>query len=105
MTRSAPIACSLAADDLRQRLDEIAAVGAESLVARDSDGLRHTLCFHSDPQTRRRLERIIAAEAECCSFLSLTLVEQKGELILILEAPEDGRSVADGLAGAFGTPA
>jgi hypothetical protein len=104
MTRSTPIACSLTADDLRRRLDEIAAVGAESLIARDSDGPRHTLRFRSDPQTRGRLERIVAAEAECCSFLDLALLEQRGELVLILEAPEGGRAVADGLAAAFGMP-
>jgi hypothetical protein len=105
MTESLPIACSLDAEDLRRRLSEIAAVGAESLFARDSDGPRHTLRFRSDPQTRRRLERIVAAEAECCSFLDLTLVEQKGELVLTVEAPEDERAVADGLADAFGMPA
>jgi hypothetical protein len=105
MTRPAPIACSLAADDLRRRLDDIAAVGAESLVARDSDEAGHTLRFRSGPGTRPRLERIVAAEAACCSFLDLALVEQTGELVLTLEAPEDGRAVADRLAAAFGTPA
>lgn len=101
MTERTPIACSLGASDLRQRLDEIAEIGADSLIERDADGGRHLLRFRSDPETRRRLETIVAAEAECCSFLELSLEEQGGELVLSVSAPEDGQSVADELAAAF----
>jgi hypothetical protein len=100
MTAGTPIVCSLGASDLRQRLDEIAEVGAESLIER-TDGARHLLRFRSDPETRRRLEAIVAAEAKCCSFLDLSLEEQGGELVLTVSAPQDGQPVAEELAAAF----
>lgn len=101
MTEGTPIACSLDASDMRQRLGEIAEVGADSLIERSADGERHLLRFRSDAETRRRLEAIVAAEAKCCSFLDLSLEEQGGELVLTVSAPEDGQPVADELAAAF----
>ena len=101
MTEPTPIACSLDSRELRRRLDQIAEVGADSLIGRDADGDEHVLRFRSDAQTRRRLEEIVAAEARCCSFLDLTLEEQDGELVLTLAAPADGQPVADQLAAAF----
>jgi len=96
-----PVACSLGANDLQRRLDEIAAVGAASLIARDTEDGVHRLRFRSDPRTHHRLEEIIAAEAECCSFLDLELTEHGDELVLTLTAPGAGQDVADGLAVAF----
>lgn len=101
MTKPKPIACSLGADDLQRRLEEIAAVGAAGLISGDGENGEHRLRFNSDPKTRRRLEEIVAAEARCCSFLDLELTERGSELILTLTAPEDGRAVANELAAAF----
>jgi hypothetical protein len=101
MTEGTPIACSLGASDLRQRLDEITEVGAGSLIEHSADGERHLLRFRSDPATRRRLEASVAAEAKCCSFLDLSLEEQGGELVLSISAPPDGQPIADELAAAF----
>jgi hypothetical protein len=101
MNEEAPLACSLGASDLRQRLNEIAKVGTDSLIEHDTDGNRHLLRFNIDPDTRRRLEAIVAAEAKCCSFLDLSLEERGGELVLSVSAPPDGQPVADELAAAF----
>jgi hypothetical protein len=101
MTNPKPVTCSLGASDLRKRLDEIAEVGAASLIDSEAEGGKHTLRFDRDPATRGRLEEIIAAEAACCSFLDLDLSERDGELILTLAAPEEGQLVADELAIAF----
>jgi hypothetical protein len=104
MTEDIPIVCSLHAGDLEQRLTELAAIGEGSLIGRETDKGHHLLRFHSDAATRKRLEQIVAAEAECCSFLDLTLEERDGELMLSLAAPPDGRAVVDQLAAAFGHP-
>lgn len=101
MTEAIPIACSLGASDLRQRLNEIAAIGARSLIERSEDSDRQLLRFRSDAETRRRLEAVVAAEAECCSFLELSLDREGGDLVLSIAAPEDGRSIAEELAAAF----
>jgi hypothetical protein len=102
MTESAPIACSLAADDLRRRLAAIAEIGADSLVDRRREGDRHVLRFRAGGTTRRRLDEIVAAEADCCSFLDLALVEDGDELVLTIAAPSEAASVAESLALAFG---
>jgi hypothetical protein len=101
MTKPKPIACSLGASDLRQRLDKIAALGSDSLIASEvGDGAR-LLRFRHDEETRRRLAEIVAAEAECCSFLDLDVSECNGELVLTLIAPDDGQALAGELAAAF----
>lgn len=101
MTEELPIACTLNAGDLKQRLASIGEIGKESLIARTSEGGRHLLRFRSDAETFRRLEEIIAAEAACCSFLDLALEERGGELVLSVAAPQNGQAVADELAATF----
>jgi hypothetical protein len=101
MTDALPIACSLSPDDLKQRLTAIAGIGEESLIAHESEGGHHLLRFRSGTETRKRLEEIVAAEAQCCSFLDLALGERGGELILSIAAPRGGQVVADELAATF----
>lgn len=101
MANDIPIACSLVAGELQQRLAEIAEVGASSLLSRAMDGNSHLLRFRQDPATQQQLEGIIAAEAECCAFLDLSLRENKGELVMSIAAPEDAQALADGFADAF----
>jgi hypothetical protein len=101
MTNGTPIACSLGAGELQQRLAAIAEVGASSLLSRAMDDGGHLLRFRPDPTTRRQLEDIIAAEAECCAFLDLALREEEGELVMSIAAPKDAQALADGFADAF----
>jgi hypothetical protein len=97
-----PVACSLGAGDLRARLEEISAVGAEALISHQDEAGAHVLRFRADPTTRRRLQEIVAAESACCPFLELELTEHEGQLVLTVGAPEEARQIADGLAVAFG---
>jgi hypothetical protein len=105
MTDPAPATCSLGAGALEERLAAIAEIGADSLISRDADGGRHLLRFRADAATRTRLEEIVAAEAECCSSLELSLDRKGDELALAIAAPRNAQALADGLAGAFaGSP-
>ena len=101
MTDPKPIACTLGSDDLGQRLNEIAALGADSLIGHQSKDEVHTLRFRRDEGTRCRLEQIAAAEARCCSFLDLGISERDGYLVLTIAAVEGGESTAEALALAF----
>jgi hypothetical protein len=101
MTDHPPLACSLGAADLTERLASIAEVGADSLVAEERDGGRRLLRFRKSETVRRRLEGIVAAEAECCSFLDLSLGEDDDWLVLSIAAPAEGEAVAEELAAAF----
>jgi hypothetical protein len=96
--RDLPIACSLDAAALERRLAEIRAVGRDAFLGAERDG---ALRFRGSPDTRKRLEAIVAAEAECCAFLTLDLREANGELRLTISAPEDAEAIATDLASAF----
>lgn len=96
-----PVACSLDASGLERRLAAIGEVGARSLVSHAVDGDSHLLRFQAGSATRRRLEEIAAAEAECCPFLDLSLSEEGDELVLSISAPEEALAVAAQLAEAF----
>jgi hypothetical protein len=101
MPQDLPLACSLGAGDLEQRLAMIGEVGARSLVDRHKDGDEHLLHFRPDPETRAGLEAIVDAERECCAFLDLSLKEDENHLILSIAAPAAGQATADGFAMAF----
>lgn len=101
MTEAQPIACSLDAGGLRERLAEIGEIGNQSLIERATEGARHLLRFRADAATQARLAEIVAAEAACCPFLELALEDRGGYLILSIAAPPDGQAVADELASAF----
>ena len=102
MSEPAPPSCSLAPGELERRLEAIAAIGADGLTGRGMEDGRNVVRFRAEPETRRRLEGLVAAESKCCSFLDLELREEQGELLLSIDAPADARTVADGLAAAFG---
>jgi hypothetical protein len=104
MTDQDPFACSLDSGALEQRLAAIAEIGAESLISHRAEDGRHLLRFRADAATRTRLEEIVAAEAECCSFLDLSLGQEADELVLSVAAPRDAKALADGLAEAFARP-
>lgn len=96
-----PIACTLGESDLHRRLEQVAALGAESLLGHEAKDGVHTLRFRSDAGTRHQLEEIAAAEARCCSFLDLSIGERGGELTLTIAAAEGGEQLAEALALSF----
>ena len=98
MSSDTPIACSLNAEELPRRLAEIRAIGADALL--DVDG-GDALRFRNDEATRARLEEIVAAESECCRFLSFDLRATGDELELRITAPEGAEDLAGELADAF----
>lgn len=100
-----PIACSLGAGDLAARYAELAALGERSLVSvARSNGAAALLRFKNDPATKAELERIVAAESECCAFLEMRIAD--GDLLkLAIDGPEGAGPFIDDLVSAFvGTP-
>jgi hypothetical protein len=98
MTTDTPIACSLSADELPARLAEVRAVGKDALLAVTPGGSLH---FRADDTTRERLEAIVAAESQCCSFLRFELAEESGELMLSVSAPDGAEPIVQDLVNAF----
>jgi arsenate reductase len=99
---TAPIACSLDAVGLQERLGRLRTIGAASLLDVDRPEPRRALLrFRTDDDTRSTLEDVIAAERACCPFLSLGLTEADGLIELSIEAPEEGIPVLKELVDAF----
>lgn len=69
-----PIACTLGADDGRQRVEEW-----RDVVRRSGAGARRepgliTLQFKDDANVAAELARLVSAERDCCAFLGWELV-------------------------------
>jgi hypothetical protein len=86
-----PIACSLDAGSLAARRDEMRAV---PLL-----GARVQLRFAAD--SRAAVERIVAAESECCPFLTMRLAQEDDALVLTVDAPRGAEAVLAGMVEAF----
>lgn len=93
-----PIACSLGAGDMADRLADWQAV-TDHVVRREAldSGIR--LLFDDDPPLGD-IARLAAAEYECCPFFAFALTVDSRGTALEVTAPPDGAAV---LAAAFGT--
>jgi hypothetical protein len=101
MSRQLPIACSLSAADLQDRVAQIRALGRDALVGTSERDGAVVLRFRPDPEIRERVEAIVAAESECCAFLGFRLEHEAGATVLTISAPNGGAEVAHELAAAF----
>jgi hypothetical protein len=90
-----PIACTLAPNDMTDRLALIGALAADGLLDRavTEHGLRVRL--RDTPGVERRARELMAAESACCAFLDFQLGREAGELVLEITGPEDARPVLD----------
>jgi hypothetical protein len=98
MTSTAPIACTLTAAQYRERTDDIARLACAALRDRRriDGGVRLTF----DAAARERLEAFVAAERECCPFLTMDLRTAGDELVLEVTGPEAAAPIiAELLAG------
>jgi hypothetical protein len=102
MATDLPIACSLTAVEMPARLAEIAAIGRTSLLGVETGDGRATLRFREDAETWERLEAIVAAEADCCTFLAMTLGNEPEGIVLTIDPPAGAEPVMRGLVRAFG---
>jgi hypothetical protein len=98
MAQDLPIACSLGSNELEERLAEVARIGSDALLSASRDGV---LRFRADRPTRERLEAVVAAEAECCAFLTFDLREEAGVLVLAVAGPPGAEPVVAELVDAF----
>ena len=107
MPTDQPIACTLTAAELPERFAEIRAIGATSLLYTRVGEAEAFLLFEPDPQTRERLEAIVAAESLCCAFLALDVKDTRDGLLLTIRAPDGGEQVMRQLVDVFrgGAPA
>jgi hypothetical protein len=97
-----PVVCSLDAAALHDRAAELAAIGADALIASEVAGRRAQLRFRT--AVADRLTAVVAAERECCAWLGLDLERRDDRLYLTLTAPPGAEAAMHEFAAAFGSP-
>jgi hypothetical protein len=90
MPTEAPIACSLTADELPERIAAAAELGRTGLLDVQTNGPRAELRFSDDPAVQAGIDRLVEAESKCCPFFSFQQRGEQGTKLLAIEAPEDG---------------
>jgi hypothetical protein len=96
--RSAPIACTLAGDDVPARVEAWQSVLTHA-IGRDAigGGVRVTFGPTASVST---LADLVAAEQSCCSFLAFAITIDARGLALEVTAPADAQPVVAALFGA-----
>ena len=93
-----PIACSLNAAEMPQRLSEARALGADALVGLQVAERQAWLHFRGE---RERIETLVGAERQCCSFLEFELAGSPAATELVIKAPENGEPMMRSLVAAI----
>ena len=90
-----PMACTLSPDRMRDRAALIDGLARDALIGREeiAGGVRSRL--RDAPGVERRVRELVAAEAECCGFLSFELGRHNGELWLDVTGAPEARPVID----------
>lgn len=101
MTTPLPIACTLTADELPARLDEIRDLSRHALRAKTTTGTYAVLSFDPAPGVRDRLAAVVAAESKCCAFLTMQLADEPDAITLTIDAPADAELVLEELLTSF----
>jgi hypothetical protein len=101
MSTELPIACSLTAGELHVRRAQIADLGRDALVEARVEASHADLRFKGGAAVRERVERVVAAESECCPFLTMAVEETPSEVRLTIDAPDGAEPVLEELAAAF----
>jgi hypothetical protein len=82
-----PIACTLEADEARQRSRAWSSLTPHLRgVERSKDRL--IAHFGPDDQAKTQLDRLVEAESQCCGFVTWELADQGDELTLIITGDE-----------------
>jgi hypothetical protein len=104
MPSELPIACSLDATALPERLAEIGDLGRDALTDVQLDATRARLRFAAGAGIRSRVEAVVAAESECCAFLQMGVGDEPDAVVLTMQSPADAELVLGELVAAFGDP-
>lgn len=89
-----PDGCTLESDEMVARVAEWREVSSHAL-SRTVEANRITSVYPPDAQLLKRLRNLIAAEAECCSFLEFSIRTESDRTIVLLSFPEDARSLIE----------
>jgi len=98
-SNTGPIACSLTAGNLKDRLAWIGELTRDALRSHERRGLMLDLRYA--PEAADRVREMVRKEQECCAFLTFETHEDPDEIRLTITAPEAARKAADELFEQF----
>ena len=101
--REVPVACTLTADELPVRRQQIRSLGKDGLLSVDHDARRAIVRFRPGARMRRRIDEIVDAESRCCAFLDFRVEEAGGATLLTISAPGGGEPALSEFAALFTT--
>jgi hypothetical protein len=90
-----PIACTLAAADIRKRLGFIADLNRAALRATRQSGL--TLELDYDPSAADRVRDLVRLEESCCAFLRFEMQDRSDVVRLRVIAPPEAAVAAEAM--------
>src|SRR5713226_5711289 len=95
-----PIACTLAAEDFRDRLAWIAALTRDALRGYSRDDL--VLNLRYAPEAASRVRELMLKEQVCCGFLAFEMYQHPDEVRLTIRRPiaYSGATIRSALRGA-----
>jgi hypothetical protein len=82
-----PLACTLDAGVLADRREEWAALRSSRTAEHRTDATL-TTTWRRDSRVQEELQRLVAAERECCRFLGLELTVRDDSMTLVTSFPQ-----------------
>ena len=98
-TDQQPIACTLTAAGLRDRLAWIATLNRDALRGYDRADL--TLRLRYVPQAVQQVRKLMTQEQACCAFLTFEMHTEPDAVTLMITVPEEVRSIVDAVFEPF----
>jgi ubiquinone/menaquinone biosynthesis C-methylase UbiE len=90
-----PIACTLSADGMADRLALMEALAADGLLDRAATDTGVRVRLRGTPEVEQRTRELIVAESSCCPFLDFALDRDGSDLVLTISGPHDARPIID----------
>ena len=81
--------CTLETGARERRRSDWEALRGDALISESHNESGSVSVFANTPEVRRRLEALIAAEADCCSFLRFVVMEENDRLVVDVSASGD----------------
>jgi hypothetical protein len=85
-----PIACTLGPSEGAQRVTDWTTLGNDAGLGRERTTGRVVVRFRDLPGIGAELDRLVAAERECCGFLDWQLQRTVDEWQVVITGTEDG---------------
>jgi len=89
----APIACTLTPAQYQSRAADLSSLGERALRSREPTDRGERLTFEAGDEIERELRAAVAAEASCCSFLTMDLERHDDGLVLDISGPPEARPI------------